>query len=106
MATPTKNEVEQLLTSKLGLVDAVFTLRKSGSRILGHIISPTFRGLKHYDRQKRIWDALESRWGSEAFKMMGMFLTYTPEEWNFDEVEPRVAPAAKPPRQRKAPATA
>jgi acid stress-induced BolA-like protein IbaG/YrbA len=88
MAKPTKNEVEQVLTSKLGLEDAVFTLRKSGNRILGHIVSPTFRGWKHHDRQKRIWDVLESQWGADAFKMMGMFLTYTPEEWNFDEVEP------------------
>ena len=88
MVKPTKSKVEQVLTDGLGLADAIFKLEKSGNRILGRVTSPTFHGMKDHKRQQKIWDALESEWGAEAFKFVGMILAYTPEEWNFDEVEP------------------
>ena len=87
MARLTKSRVEQVLTDGLRLADAVFTLEKSGSRIVGHVVSPTFRGVKPHKRQMNIWDALVAALGTEAFKLVGMILAYTPEEWNFDEVE-------------------
>jgi len=54
--------------------------------------------MKHQERQKRIWDALESELEPEAVKLVGIVLTYTPEEWEFASGEAEDAP---PKRKRK-----
>jgi len=98
MTKLTKNKFEQIVTSGLGLKDARFQLEKYGNRIIGHVVSPSFRGMDDYDRQKRMLDVLEAEFGAEALKRIGMILAYTPEEWNFDEVEPGVE---VPPKKRR-----
>ncbi len=82
MAKVTKGKLEAILTSQLGLEDPRFLLEKVGSRLVGNIISPTFRGKGDYERQKLIWDALEKGLGAESSASVGMLLAYTPEEWD------------------------
>ena len=93
----TKKKLEELLTHRLELADPEFHLERSGRRLVGHVISPTFRGRRDHERQNLIWDALEASLGAEAVLQVGMLLAYTPEEWDIDEDE---KPAAK--RRKKA----
>ena len=91
----TMNKLKQVVTSGLHLEDAHYQLEKSGNRISGHVISPTFRGLEHQERQKRIWDVLEAVLGAEAVTLVGLLLAYTPEEWSFGAGESEDAPPKK-----------
>jgi acid stress-induced BolA-like protein IbaG/YrbA len=79
-----KVKLQQLLTSRLGLAHPVFRLERIGAKHSGSIISETFRGKTAKQRQTMVWDALESELGADAAKEVGIFLLYTPEEWNID----------------------
>ncbi len=70
------------LTEALGLDSPTFRIHRIAGRLGGSIISQTFRGIGDGSRQERIWDALESRFGPEAVRDVGMLLAYTPEEWD------------------------
>ena len=81
----TKENLEAVLTRRLGLKDAAFHLEKVGNRLVGDIVSPTFRGRRDHERQHMIWDALDAELGADSARLVGMLLAYTPDEWNLGE---------------------
>lgn len=91
----TKERLQELLTRRLGLKDAAFYLEKAGNRLVGDIVSPTFKGKRDHERQGLIWDALEAELGADSTRSVGMLLAYTPDEWKLGQ------PQAPEPRNRK-----
>jgi len=81
MSTVTKKKLQDVLTTKLNLVDARFVLEKAGAKLSGNIISATFSGKDDQQRQRMIWDALEDEFGAQCVHLVGTLLAYTPEEW-------------------------
>ncbi|MFB3893933.1 MAG: hypothetical protein ACE15C_18140 [Phycisphaerae bacterium] len=79
----TKEKLERALTSRLGLKNPEFMLEKIGGRIVGNIITTSFKGKQAHERQGMIWKALEAEFGQMFKKRVGMLLAYTPEEWDF-----------------------
>ncbi len=78
----TKDRLEKILTKRLLLDHPEYHLQKVGGRLVGNIISPTFRGKRDHQRQEMIWKALEDALGEESVRRVGMLLAYSPEEWN------------------------
>jgi acid stress-induced BolA-like protein IbaG/YrbA len=78
----TKEGLEKILTKRLLLKDPEYHLRKIGGRLVGNIISPTFRRVPDHKRQEMIWKALTDALRSDSVRMVGMLLAYSPEEWN------------------------
>ncbi|MGC8625724.1 MAG: hypothetical protein ACP5VQ_10745 [Phycisphaerae bacterium] len=78
----TKNQLEGILTKRLSLDNPEYHLQKVGGRLVGNIISPTFRRKSDHNRQEMIWNALEGELGKQSVRMVGMLLAYSPEEWN------------------------
>src|SRR6185295_6695472 len=81
----TQSNIRKALTKSLELRQPEFRLRRVGDRIVGSIISDTFRGHRDMKRINEIWDALEDAFGPTAVKRVGMLLAYTPDEWYFDD---------------------
>ncbi|MGD0541788.1 MAG: hypothetical protein ABSB33_09750 [Tepidisphaeraceae bacterium] len=81
----TKEKLEEILVRRLDLQQPIFHLEKSGGRLVGDIISPSFKRRGDEERQKLIWDALASEFGAESVRLVGMLLAYTPDEWNLNE---------------------
>jgi acid stress-induced BolA-like protein IbaG/YrbA len=75
------------LSDRLRLKDPEFMLEKVGTRLVGNIVSTSFKGKSDLERQKMIWDALEDEFGPDSVRVVGMLLAYTPEEWNFGAQE-------------------
>ncbi len=94
MTKLTKKKLEAILTRRLCLVDPEFRLEKASERLIGNVISLTFKGKRDHERQKMIWDALEAEFGEESVLLVGMLLAYTPDEWNLD-ADQKSAPKAK-----------
>ena len=82
MAKLTTDDVRNILTTMLRLKDAEFQLEKAGPRLIGNVISSTFKGKPDHQRQEMIWTALESELGDNASRQVGLLLAYTPDEWN------------------------
>jgi acid stress-induced BolA-like protein IbaG/YrbA len=82
----TQSVVKKILTEKLSLKKPEFRLRTYAQRVCGHIISQTFFGKGDHRRQEMIWDALETEFGKDVRKHIGMLLTYTPAEWHIDDI--------------------
>ncbi len=98
MATKlTTKRLTEVLKRRLKLRDPQFVLEKSGSWIIGDVISATFKGKRDLKRQVMIWDALEAEFGDKAKSMVGMLLAFTPDEWNLGSDEEPL-----PKRTRKA----
>jgi acid stress-induced BolA-like protein IbaG/YrbA len=81
----TKESLENILTRRLGLVNPEYHLQKVGGRLVGNIISSSFRKKKDHVRQEQIWKALEDELGDLSVRKVGMLLAYSPEEWNPEE---------------------
>jgi acid stress-induced BolA-like protein IbaG/YrbA len=81
-----KSRLQEILTEELGLKEPRFRLEKTGSRLNGSIISPTFKGKRDLRRQQMIWNALQRALGSDAVRRVGMLLAFTPEEWDIDDI--------------------
>jgi acid stress-induced BolA-like protein IbaG/YrbA len=81
----TKGKLEKLLAQKLGLKSPEFRLENAGGRLVGDIISPSFKGKRDHERQELIWNALESEFGAESVQLVGMLLAFTPDEWNLSD---------------------
>lgn len=81
----TKEKLEEILVRRLGLRQPTFHLEKSGGRLVGDIISPSFKGRGDEERQNLIWDALASEFGADSVRLVGMLLAYTPDEWNLND---------------------
>ncbi len=79
-----KNELEALLTNRLGLKNPVFRLAKAGAKWSGSIISNTFKSKADNLRQKMIWDALDAELGPESIQQVGTLIAYTPDEWGVE----------------------
>ena len=79
--TITKERLERILSSRLALKEPVFLIERVGDRLVGDIISATFKGKRDHERQNLIWDALDDELGPDAAKFVGMLLAYTPDEW-------------------------
>lgn len=77
----TKKRLENILTKRLGLDDPEYHLQEVVGRLVGNIISPSFRRKKDHARQEAIWNALEDELGSQHVRKVGMLLAYSPEEW-------------------------
>ena len=83
MAATTKSKLEDILTRRLKLKQPEFHLEKlPGGKLSGNIVSDTFMGVDHIDRQRRIWDALEKEFGGESRTLVGTLLAYTRAEWH------------------------
>jgi acid stress-induced BolA-like protein IbaG/YrbA len=80
--TLTKERLGRILNERLALKDPEYHLEKVGGRLVGHVVSRTFRGKRDDARQTLIWNALEAELGPDAARLVGMLLAYTPEEWN------------------------
>jgi len=76
--------IQEVLTRRLDLQDAHFELENVGAKESGTIISPSFRGMRDSERQRRIWDALHEEYGRESVHRVGTLLAFTPEEWEID----------------------
>jgi acid stress-induced BolA-like protein IbaG/YrbA len=81
----TKEKLEKLLAKKLGLASPKFHLEKAGGRFVGDVISLSFKGKPDHKRQELIWNALESEFGAESVRLVGMLLAFTPDEWNLSD---------------------
>ena len=91
-----KERLETSLVRRLKLRDAEFHLERAGDRLVGDIVSPTFKGKPDHQRQNLIWDALDAEFGADVRHRVGMLLAYTPEEWNLgEEGQPAVKKARK-----------
>ena len=73
-------QVQDALTRRLNLQSPQFELERAGRKVSGSVISPSFRGLRDSDRQRRIWD----EYGPESGGRVGTLLAFTPDEWNLD----------------------
>ena len=87
MARITKDKLESILTKRLSLKDPQFILERVGTRLVGNVVSPSFKGKTDHQRLEMIWDALEAELGPHFSLLVGMLLAYTPEEWNIDADE-------------------
>ncbi len=79
-----KVKLQQLLTRRLGLVRPVFRLETLGAKLVGSIISETFKNKSDRQRLHMIWDALDAELGADAVHHVGTLLACTPDEWNVD----------------------
>jgi acid stress-induced BolA-like protein IbaG/YrbA len=95
MAKLTKDGLAKLLTHRLNLRDPEFRLEKAGDRLVGNVISESFKGKRDYQRQRLIWDALEEEFGDQAVLRVGLLLAYTPDEWKLGSEEEPVQVKAK-----------
>src|SRR2546421_7440878 len=77
----TEQKLEAALTRRLTLEEPLFLLERAGGRLIGNIISPSFRGKRDSERQQMIWDALDAEFGNHWGAQVGMLLAYTPQEW-------------------------
>jgi acid stress-induced BolA-like protein IbaG/YrbA len=91
MAKLTKERLKKILTNRLSLVDPEFHLEKAGSRLIGNVISESFKGKRDHQRQLMIWKVLKDELGPNFLRQVGLFLAYTPAEWNLGE-EDKPAP--------------
>jgi acid stress-induced BolA-like protein IbaG/YrbA len=96
MAKLTKDKLESILSKRLSLKDPQYFLEKFGGRLVGDVVSPTFKGKRPHQRQEMIWDALEAELGPDAVKLVGMLLAYTPGEW-----DPNADDEATPNKRKK-----
>jgi acid stress-induced BolA-like protein IbaG/YrbA len=94
MAKLTKSKLESVLSKRLSLKDPQYLLEEVDGRLVGHVISPTFKRKRPYRRQEMIWDALEAEFGPKAARLVGMLLAYTPGEWD-PNVDDEVAPTKR-----------
>jgi acid stress-induced BolA-like protein IbaG/YrbA len=78
------SEVQSALTRRLNLQSPRFSLESIGAKVSGSIISPSFRGMKDSERQRRIWDALHEEYGPESVQRVGSLLAFTPDEWDVE----------------------
>lgn len=95
MSTITKLTVQRILAQKLNLHEPRFVLEKSDKRIMGSVISSSFKGKTDLRRQQLIRDALDEALGIHANGLVGMVLAYTPEEWDIDLEADVMAKAGK-----------
>src|SRR4051794_7961432 len=77
-------QVRKALTRRLHLESPQFELECAGRKVSGSVISPSFRGMRDSERQRRIWDALGDEYGAESFQRVGALLAFTPDEWDLD----------------------
>jgi acid stress-induced BolA-like protein IbaG/YrbA len=90
MATLTQTRLIALLTDALKLREPRFILERHGPMISGSVISKTFQKKGDLERQQSIRSAVEAALGSDARRLVGTILAYTPDEWDIDlEVLPR-----------------
>ena len=81
-ASLTQARLAEILRKRLSLVDPQCHFERVDGRIIGDLVSPSFKGKRDHERQQLIWDALDAELGAEAASLVGMLLAYTPDEWN------------------------
>ena len=77
----TETRLAEILKRRLALKDPEFHFERVGGRIIGDIVSASFKGKRDHERQQLIWDVLEAEVGAES-SLVGMLLAYTPYEWD------------------------
>lgn len=82
VAKLTRQRLTKILTDQLDLIDPEIHLEKSEGRFIGNIISDSFKGKQDHARQRMIWQVLEDELGPDFLRHVGLFLAYTPAEWN------------------------
>lgn len=80
----TQQQLRIFLTKELKLKAPQFRLETWGGRINGSIVSESFTRMGDSERQDRIWNALDRRYGADAKREVGMLLAFSPEEWNIE----------------------
>ena len=78
----TNKKLIEVLKEELHAKDAEFHLERWDNRASGRIISRVFKGMGDSDRQSAILDALERRFGPQGYRLIGMLLAFTPDEWD------------------------
>jgi acid stress-induced BolA-like protein IbaG/YrbA len=78
------NEVQSVPTHRLRSESPRFALEPAGTKVSGSIISPTFRGMRDSERQRRVWDALNAEYGPQSVHRVGTLLAFTPDEWDLE----------------------
>jgi hypothetical protein len=94
MRAVTKNRLSKILKKHMGLQDPRFVLHNFGGRLSGSVIDDRFVGLGDLQRQRLIWDALQTGFGPDAARFVGTLLAYTNSEWNMP-LEGRSRPRAR-----------
>ena len=79
-----KGELEHFLTQKLRLKQPIFQLRTLDSRLVGNVISDTFKGMSSRQRLDKVWGVLNAEFGAASVEKIGSLLMYTQDEWNTD----------------------
>jgi acid stress-induced BolA-like protein IbaG/YrbA len=78
----TEARLAEILRRRLALKDPEWHFERFAGRIIGDIVSASFRGKRDHERQQLIWDALDAELGVESASLVGMLLAYTPDEWD------------------------
>ena len=78
-------DIQAALSRALKLLTPRFVLESAGTKVSGSIISATFRGLADSERQRRIWDAVDRKYGSASVQRVGTLLAFTPDEWDLND---------------------
>lgn len=96
-------KLRQTLARELRLQDPRFRLERIGHRLMGSVISASFKGKSDSRRQQMIWRALTAALGATSEREVGTLLAYTPEEWDVDLPHgraPRADRIRKPSRRK------
>ena len=83
----TPARVVRILKNRLALRDAQFMFETArGGNVFGDIVSPSFRGMRSRQRLDMLRRVLREELTPEEQQQVGMIITYTPEEWNIDDL--------------------
>lgn len=63
--------------------DGLEVVEETG-RVLGSIVSSSFRGLDHEERQRLVWNHLDVELNSDELRLVGPIVTLTPAEARID----------------------
>src|SRR5687767_3867081 len=78
----TEAQLAEILKRRLSLQNPECHFERVDGRIIGDIVSASFRGKRDHERQQLIWDALDAELGAESASLVGMLLAYTPDDWD------------------------
>ena len=82
MAILTKRALEELLTRRARLKAPRFRLRFAENKLVGAVISDSFKGMTNYERMRRMRDAVDGALDEGNARRVGLLLPYTDDEWD------------------------
>ena len=100
MAALTKRTLEDLLTRRARLKAPRSRLRVADDKVVGAVISDSFKGMTNTERMRKMRAALHGALDDRAARRIGMLLPYTDDEWD-EPLEGMTTPANGKSRARK-----